>query len=41
MTALSVGYMLLAIEGGPRTVEMAQQVVHQIVSELVPGCLTA
>ena len=30
--------LLLAIEVGPRTLEMAQRVVHQVVGMLAPGC---
>jgi IS1 family transposase len=36
-----VSKVLLAIEVGPRTVEMAQRVVHQSVSVLAPGCVPA
>jgi IS1 family transposase len=36
-----VSKLLLAIEIGPRTAEMAQRVVHQIVSVLAPGCVPA
>jgi IS1 family transposase len=33
--------VLVAIEVGPRTVEMAQRVVHQVASVLAPGCVPA
>jgi hypothetical protein len=33
--------LLLVTEVGPRTLEMAQQVVHQVVSVLAPGCVPA
>jgi IS1 family transposase len=36
-----VSKLLLAIEVGPRTVEMAQRVVHQVVGVLAPGCVPA
>ena len=36
-----VSKLLLAIEVGPRTVEMAQRVVHRVSSMLAPGCLPA
>jgi hypothetical protein len=36
-----VSKVLLAMEVGPRTVEMAQRVVHHIVSVLAPGCVPA
>ncbi len=36
-----VSKLLLAIEVGPRTLEMAQRVVHQVVSVLSPGCMPA
>jgi IS1 family transposase len=36
-----VSKLLLAMEVGPRTVEMAQRVVHQVVSALAPGCVPA
>jgi IS1 family transposase len=36
-----VSKLLLVVEVGPRTVEMTQRVVHQIVSVLAPGCLPA
>lgn len=32
---------LLAIEVGPRTVEMAQRMMHQVASGLAPGCVPA
>src|SRR5262245_3177923 len=31
--------LLLAIDSGPRTLEMAQRVVHQVVERLAPGCV--
>jgi len=31
--------LLLVIEVGPRTLEMAQRVVHQVVQRLAPGCV--
>ena len=33
--------LLLAIEVGPRTLAMAQRVVHQVVGVLAPGCVPA
>jgi IS1 family transposase len=36
-----VSKLLLAIEVGPRTVEMAQRVVHRVASVLAPDCLPA
>jgi IS1 family transposase len=36
-----VSKLLLAIEVGPRTVAMAQRVVHQVVGVLAPGCVSA
>ena len=36
-----VSKLLLAIEVGPRTVEMAQRVVHQVAQRLAPGCMPA
>ena len=33
--------LLLAIEVGPRTLEMAQRVVHHVVGVLAPGCVPA
>src|SRR5215475_10549237 len=33
--------LLLVTEVGPRTLEMAQRVVHQVVSLLAPGCVPA
>jgi IS1 family transposase len=36
-----VSKLLLAIAVGPRTVEMAQWVVHQVASVLAPGCVPA
>jgi IS1 family transposase len=36
-----VSKLLLAMEVGPRTVEMAQRVVHHVVSALTPGCVPA
>jgi len=36
-----VSKVLLALEVGPRTVEMAQRVVHQVVGILAPGCVPA
>jgi len=33
--------LLLAIAVGPRTLEMAQRVVHQVVGRLAPGCVPA
>jgi hypothetical protein len=36
-----VSKLLLAIAVGPRTLEMAPRVVHQIVSMLAPGCMPA
>ena len=36
-----VSKLLLAIEVGPRTVAMAQRVVHHVVGVLAPGCLPA
>jgi len=33
--------LLLAIEMGPRTLERAQRVVHQVVGVLAPGCVPA
>jgi hypothetical protein len=36
-----VSKLLLAIEVGPRTVAMAQRVVHQVVGVLAPGCMPA
>jgi IS1 family transposase len=36
-----VSKVLLVIEVGPRTVEIAQRVVHQVVSRLAPGCVPA
>ena len=36
-----VSKLLLAIEGGPRTLAMAQRVVHQVVGVLAPGCVPA
>jgi IS1 family transposase len=36
-----VSKLLLAIEVGPRTVAMAQHVVHQVASVLAPGCVPA
>jgi IS1 family transposase len=36
-----VSKLLLAIEVGPRTVAMAQRVVHQVVGVLAPGCVPA
>ena len=34
-----VSKLLLVIEVGPRTLEMAQRVVHQVVQCLAPGCV--
>jgi hypothetical protein len=34
-----VSKVLLAIEVGQRTVEMAQRVVHRVASMLAPGCV--
>ena len=34
-----VSKLLLTIEVGPRTVEMAQRVMHRVASALAPGCL--
>ena len=31
--------LLLVIDGGTRTLEMAQRVVHQVVQRLAPGCV--
>src|SRR4029450_12250879 len=36
-----VSKLLLVIAVGPRTVERAQRVVHQVVSMLAPGCVPA
>jgi IS1 family transposase len=36
-----VSKLLLAIEVGPRTLEIAQRVVHQVVGVLAPGCVPA
>jgi transposase-like protein/IS1 family transposase len=36
-----VSKLLLAIEVGPRTVEMAQRVVHQVVGTVALGCVPA
>jgi IS1 family transposase len=36
-----VSKLLLAVEVGPRTREMAQRVVHQVVGVLAPGCVPA
>jgi IS1 family transposase len=36
-----VSKLLLVIEVGPRTVERAQRVVHQVASVLAPGCVPA
>jgi hypothetical protein len=36
-----VSKLLVAIEVGPRTLEMAQRVVHHVVGVLAPGCLPA
>ncbi len=36
-----VSKLLLAIEAGPRTVEMAQRVVHRVKSMLAPDCVPA
>jgi hypothetical protein len=36
-----VSKLLLVIAVGPRTLEMAQQVVHQVVGVLAPGCVPA
>jgi IS1 family transposase len=36
-----VSKLLLAIEVGPRTVEMAQQVVHRVRQRLASGCIPA
>jgi transposase-like protein/IS1 family transposase len=36
-----VSKVLLAIEVGPRTVEMAQRVVHRVCQRLAPGCVPA
>jgi IS1 family transposase len=36
-----VSKLLLVIEVGPRTVEIAQRVVHQVASVLAPGCVPA
>jgi IS1 family transposase len=36
-----VSKVLLAIAVGPRTLEMAQRVVHQVVGVLAPGCVPA
>ena len=36
-----VSKLLLVIEVGPRTLEMAQRVVHQVVGVLAPGCVPA
>ena len=33
--------LLLAIEVGPRTLEMAQQMVHRVARRLAPGCVPA
>src|SRR5262249_15293214 len=35
-----VSKLLLAIEVGPRTLAMAQRVVHQVVQVLAPGCVS-
>ena len=31
--------LLLVIDAGTRTLEMAQRVVHQVVQRLAPGCV--
>jgi IS1 family transposase len=36
-----VSKLLLAVEVGPRTMEMAQRVVHHVVGVLAPGCVPA
>jgi len=36
-----VSNVLLAIEVGPRTLEMAQRVVHQVAQRLAPNCVPA
>src|SRR5207249_9151389 len=36
-----VSKVLLVIEVGPRTAEIAQRVVHQVASVLAPGCMPA
>jgi len=36
-----VSKLLLVMEVGPRTVEIAQHVVHQVASVLAPGCVPA
>jgi IS1 family transposase len=36
-----VSKLLLAIAVGPRTLEMAQRVVHHVVGVLAPGCMPA
>jgi IS1 family transposase len=36
-----VSKLLLAIEVGPRTLEMAQRVVHQVAQRLAPNCVPA
>jgi hypothetical protein len=36
-----VSKLLLAIAVGPRTLEMAQRVVHHVVGVLAPGCVPA
>jgi IS1 family transposase len=36
-----VSKLLLVAEVGPRTLEMAQRVVHQVISVVVPGCVPA
>lgn len=33
--------LLLVIEGGPRTLEMAQRVVHRVAQRRAPGCVPA
>jgi IS1 family transposase len=41
-TALDPGSkLLLAIEAGPRTLEMAQHMVHRVARRLAPGCVPA
>src|SRR5499426_1909262 len=36
-----VSKLLLAIEVGPRTLEMAQRVVHRVAQRLASGCMPA
>jgi hypothetical protein len=37
----SVNKLLLAIEVGSRTLEMAQRVMHRVAQRLAPGCVPA